>query len=130
MTRKLTCSTSRKAFGGLFEGTVFVVEGSGGFHCVGTAFRYGAEYPGQDEVVYFYDPAARRFRYIKPLAVPVEGDATITWDTVAGHWRARALTNDDQSWVLLPGQSLPDFESFRAWCEEEANAKELARRLP
>ena len=48
---------------------------------MGTAFRYGAEVLGQ-EVVDLYDPAVRRYRYIKPLAAPVEGDGTVHWPLI------------------------------------------------
>ena len=42
---------------------------------------------------------------------------------VTGRWRCRPLTNDDQSWVLLPGTSFDSFADFKAWAEDFAYAK-------
>lgn len=64
----------------MFEGTVFVVEGSEGtgFQCVGARLGHGAEEPG---VLSFVDAAEQRFRYQVPKAAPEVTADGIDWDT-------------------------------------------------
>lgn len=104
----------------MYEGDVFVVEGPGGFRCIGAKLQYGPDVPDGPPIVCFADVAASRFRYLVPHAPPYYAGDVATWSTDDGEWRTRPLTNADQAWVLIPGLSFPDFNQFHAWCVDYA----------
>jgi hypothetical protein len=115
-----TCGLQLRIGTGMFDGTVFVVEGpaSTGFRCLGSRFRFGpVEAPDSPPLVKFYDAGDQRFRYIATFEPPLAADGVITWTNSVGDWRCRPLTNDDQGWVLLPGTSFDTFADFKAWAE-------------
>ena len=66
-----------------------------------------------------------RFRYVEPLAPPVEDDdaSTIDFDSDEGHWHVRPLEMADQAWVLEPDfPRFSDLATFEDWCEDVTGA--------